>query len=154
MENNNNNNQYIRWEERKDYGVFTPLVEASKKNLPLERIDTNEKVNLINRNDAFYLGLVNGSSESFIKSIIGHDCVCMDDVSTHTYYVIDGFGDFEIDGKTYGVGPNSVVTIPPGKEFTYCGNMTMILKMDPPFNEKTNHRVREIQWDGNVPIKK
>ena len=155
IDNIKSNNPYISYGELEDsdYGEYKNLVKAAKEGVPMDQKIAGDKVKLIDRK-SFYLGIIPGSQDSFIKSILGHDCVCMDDESTHTYYVIDGFGDFEIDGKKYGVGPGSIVTIPPTKEFTYYGNMTMILNMNPPFNEKTNHSVKTIEYDGNVPTKK
>lgn len=73
---------------------------------------------------------------SYIECSKGHDTIVISDC-THIYYVIEGNGDFEIDGKIYHASKNDVVEIPPHVDFTYTGTMKLLLVMNPPYSDET-----------------
>jgi len=56
--------------------------------------------------------------------------------STHIYFVLEGEGVFEIDGKSFPVKKDMLVEVPPGKEFCYSGKMRLLVFMSPPFSDK------------------
>lgn len=70
----------------------------------------------------------------FIDSKTGHGGRVVSNTVTHFYYVLEGKGEFEINGKIYPVSDGEIVEIPPKHIFDYTGKMRMILVMEPPFS--------------------
>ncbi|MDY6766065.1 MAG: cupin domain-containing protein [Candidatus Nanohaloarchaea archaeon] len=73
----------------------------------------------------------------------GHDSFIVSREIIHVYYVIDGSGTFTIDGTEHAVGTDDVVEVPPGVEYTYSGEMTLLLVMAPPWFEGNEEIVRD-----------
>jgi mannose-6-phosphate isomerase-like protein (cupin superfamily) len=64
----------------------------------------------------------------------GHGGIVSSDSITHVYYVIDGSGEFIIDGNNLHVSAGQVVEILPNHTFDYNGQMKMVMIMEPPFS--------------------
>jgi SAM-dependent methyltransferase len=62
----------------------------------------------------------------FIESEKGHDVFMISKKITRTYYVLAGSGYFTIDNQRYDVEPGVLVEVPPGIEYCYSGEMTLI----------------------------
>jgi len=73
----------------------------------------------------------------FVDSSKGHDDFVVAEQITHTYYILEGTGRFDVGGECIPVSPGSVLEIPPQTEFSYSGTMKLLLLMSPPFAEGT-----------------
>ena len=80
----------------------------------------------------------------FIDSTYGQEAYTYDKKSTSTYFILDGEGVFELDGKRFAVKAGDVVTVPKNTVFYYSGKMKMIERMVPNFNEKNIIVVKEL----------
>ena len=74
-----------------------------------------------------------------VDSIFGHDCVAYDSKSVHSYYILEGNGTFEVDGKKINAEAGVKVSIDPNKVFYYSGTMKMVEEIVPNFDEKHFH---------------
>jgi mannose-6-phosphate isomerase-like protein (cupin superfamily) len=72
---------------------------------------------------------------AFVESEKGHDTFIISKDITHIYYILDGKGFFNIEGKRYDVEPGMLIEVPPKIEFSYSGKMKILLIMNPPFYE-------------------
>jgi chemotaxis methyl-accepting protein methylase len=61
----------------------------------------------------------------------GHDTFMVSRKITRTYYILSGEGYFTIDDRKYTVGPEMVVEVPPGVEYTYSGKMKLFIVSRP-----------------------
>jgi len=77
----------------------------------------------------------------FIDSKTGHGRKVVSDSITHIYYILEGSGEFEINGKIYSTSCGELVEIPPKNIFNYTGKMKMLLIMEPPFSPEEVHGV-------------
>lgn len=68
----------------------------------------------------------------------GHDRYCINRRSSHIYYVLEGSGEFKINGFRYSVDKDDVVEIMPNTEFVFAGKMKLLLIMTPAFNTEDN----------------
>lgn len=82
-----------------------------------------------------------------VDSFNGHDSVAYDSVSTHVYYILDGAGTFEINGRFVHANTGDVIKINPNEVFYYSGKMKMIEEIVPNFNEKNFHIVESINYN-------
>ena len=83
----------------------------------------------------YNFGVANKNLEIyFVDSKTGHGRRAISDSITHLYYILDGSGEFEIDGKTYPAHTGELVEIPPKHSFDYSGSMKMLLIMEPPYS--------------------
>ena len=67
----------------------------------------------------------------YISVVTGHDTFLKCKRSTRLYYVLSGEGYFTIDGTRYGVHPGELVTVPPKVEYSYSGQMTLLMVATP-----------------------
>ena len=67
----------------------------------------------------------------FVDVKQGHDTYILSKKCTHIYYVIEGEGVFDIDGSKYEVKTGMLVEVPPNVEYTYSGEMKLLLIMNP-----------------------
>jgi mannose-6-phosphate isomerase-like protein (cupin superfamily) len=67
-----------------------------------------------------------------------------DDVSTHMWFIIDGFCTFYIDDELVEAKANDVVVVPPNKRIYYFGQTKMLLYTTPAFDPKNEHHVRDV----------
>ncbi|MFA7302235.1 MAG: hypothetical protein WC030_00605 [Candidatus Paceibacterota bacterium] len=65
----------------------------------------------------------------------GHDNYIVSKRITHTYFVIEGSGIFNIDGEKIEVEKEDLIEVPPQVEYTYTGKMRLLLFMTPPWFE-------------------
>jgi len=73
----------------------------------------------------------------------GHDNYIISKKCTHIYYVLEGAGEFELDGKVQKVKEGSMVEILPNVEFTYSGKMKLLLTMNPPWFEGNSTTIKK-----------
>jgi len=84
----------------------------------------------------------------FVDVTQGHDNYIISKKCFHIYFVIEGNGDFDINNQSIKVAKNSLVEVQPNVEYTYSGNMKLLLIMNPPWFEgneeitKNNPNVR------------
>jgi mannose-6-phosphate isomerase-like protein (cupin superfamily) len=71
----------------------------------------------------------------FVDSTKGHDDFVIAEGLTHTYYILEGNGTFEIGADIVNVSAGNMLEIPPKIEFSYSGKMKLLLLMSPPFAE-------------------
>jgi len=69
-----------------------------------------------------------------VESESGHGGKIISETISHIYYILEGEGEFEIDGEIYHATKGQVVEIPKGHVFDYKGKMKMILLLEPPFS--------------------
>ena len=89
----------------------------------------------------------------YVDSYNGHDSYAYDSVSTHTYYIISGEGDFIINGKVYHKQSGETIEIHPNEVFYYKGAMKLIEKISPEFDGNNFHQVKLVSYDKESVIK-
>jgi mannose-6-phosphate isomerase-like protein (cupin superfamily) len=89
---------------------------------------TNKKIGLV------YIDVKAGHFEEFFHK-----------KSTFTYYVLEGKGEFYLNGKKIKVKATDVVTIPPKTKIYYLGKMKLILITTPAWEYKHEVHVRNIK---------
>ncbi len=67
----------------------------------------------------------------FVNVNKGHDTYIISKKITHIYYILEGQGLFDINNKKYKVKPNMLIEVPANIEYTYSGNMELLLIMNP-----------------------
>ncbi|OVE74693.1 hypothetical protein BVX95_01305 [archaeon D22] len=65
----------------------------------------------------------------------GHDNYIVSKKCFHMYYVLEGTGVFDLNGKTIDVRRGSFLEVVPNIEYTYSGNMKLLMIMNPPWFE-------------------
>ena len=73
----------------------------------------------------------------------GHDNYIISKICTHIYYVLEGEGVFELDGKKTNMKKGELIEIPPNVEYAYSGNMRLLLIMNPPWFEGNEEIIRK-----------
>lgn len=73
----------------------------------------------------------------------GHDNCIISKECTHIYYILEGMGEFCLNGKINKVEKGSMIEIPPHVEFTYSGEMKLLLTMNPPWFEGNSETVKK-----------
>ncbi len=71
----------------------------------------------------------------FVDVSKGHDTYIISKKITHTYYILQGKGTFDISGKITRVKKGMMISVPPKIEYTYSGFMKFLLIMNPPWFE-------------------
>ena len=74
----------------------------------------------------------------------GHETI-ISKVCTHIYYVIEGKGIFEINGKKYNVKSGSLIEAPPHVVYAYSGKMKLLLIMNPPWFKGNEEIVKKLR---------
>ena len=101
--------------------------------------------------NGFDLYIPNTNSDEYgcflVDSICGHDCVAYDSKSVHSYYILEGNGTFEVDGKKINAEAGVKVSIDPNMVFYYSGTMKMVEEIVPNFDEKHFHVVEQVTYD-------
>ena len=82
-----------------------------------------------------------------VESVQGHDCYSYNSISTHIYHIIEGEGDFVIEGHTLHIYKGESIQINPNEVFYYSGAMLMILEMLPDFKDENNFIVKRITYN-------
>jgi mannose-6-phosphate isomerase-like protein (cupin superfamily) len=78
----------------------------------------------------------------FVNVLKGHDNYLISKKITHTYYILQGQGTFDINGKIYKVKTGNLIETEPKVEYTYSGKMKMLLIMTPPFFKGNDIKTR------------
>ncbi len=65
----------------------------------------------------------------------GHDTFMISRKITRIYYVVEGNGFFTIDGEKLDVYSGMLLEVPPKVEYSYSGNMKLIIISNPPWHE-------------------
>lgn len=87
----------------------------------------------------YYLSKGNlGVEVDYIDMITGHQYYQEETESIHIYYILDGTGIADINGKIYNIESGDIIEIPINTEFAFKGKLKMIEIMNPPFNSKTH----------------
>jgi mannose-6-phosphate isomerase-like protein (cupin superfamily) len=97
--------------------------------------------------DGFHFPLKDKNLEAFlVESKKGHDEYVINKKSTHLYFVIDGEGTFEIEGRSFPVVKDMLIEVPPNNEFCYFGKMRLLVLMNPPFSDENQIITRKNPW--------
>ncbi len=73
----------------------------------------------------------------------GHDTYIISKKCFHIYYVLEGKGTFDIGNCLTKTSKRDLIEVLPNTEYTYSGNMRLLLIMNPPWfegNEKVTKR--------------
>jgi mannose-6-phosphate isomerase-like protein (cupin superfamily) len=68
-----------------------------------------------------------------IETKLGHETTIIENGSMFAYYVLEGVGFFEIEGKREDCAAGDLVIIPAGKRFSYKGKLRLLLASNPPW---------------------
>lgn len=82
-----------------------------------------------------------------IESCKGHDTFTSSRRATRLYYVIEGLGYFTISDRRYDVRPGELVEVPPNVEYTYCGQMKLLVISKPRYFAGNDRYTR---WNPDV----
>jgi mannose-6-phosphate isomerase-like protein (cupin superfamily) len=83
----------------------------------------------------FTLSSVNNIEMHMVDIKTGHNTYIISKKCTHIYYIVEGSGTFDIDGKMIKVSTGNLIEVPPNVKYTYSGKMKALLIMDPPWFE-------------------
>lgn len=64
--------------------------------------------------------------------------------SAFVFYILEGSGEWVIDGETYPVEATDVVVVPPGRAFYYRGRLKQICVTAPAWEEAYEEEVRKV----------
>lgn len=76
-----------------------------------------------------------------ISTETGHETEIIEHGSVFAYYVLSGEGRFIVEGVPETCAAGDLVVIPPGRRFTYKGNLQMLLVCTPPWKEEQEETV-------------
>jgi mannose-6-phosphate isomerase-like protein (cupin superfamily) len=77
--------------------------------------------------------LTNKTEFLIIATEAGHDTTIIEHECDFSYFILEGSGEFIINGKTESCSVGNLVVIPAGNQFTYKGKLKMLLNVTPPF---------------------
>lgn len=69
---------------------------------------------------------------------------------TFYYYILEGEGEFYLDGEPREVEKGDLVKVPPGTRTYYLGEMEILLVSHPSWSEEQEVHVRHVDEDGNT----
>lgn len=81
----------------------------------------------------------NALSLCFVDIDGKRDTYCMLYKSTMFYYIIEGEGNFKINGENIKIGKNDLIEIPPKNKYTYDGKLKMLEVQSQAFDETEVH---------------
>lgn len=70
-----------------------------------------------------------------VETESGHETTIRENVCDFLYYILEGSGNFIIEGKTFSCEKGDLIVIPAGKSFTYKGSLKLLLNVTPPWKE-------------------
>lgn len=79
-----------------------------------------------------------GIELDYIDMTFGHKYYQKETESIHIYFILEGSGKANINGKEYELNKGDTIEIPINTEFCFKGNFKMIEIMNPPFNPNTH----------------
>ncbi|HTW78155.1 MAG TPA: CheR family methyltransferase [Terracidiphilus sp.] len=83
----------------------------------------------------------------YIECRTGHDTFIISRKITRTYYVLAGSGYFTIANQKHEIYPGMLIEVPPGVEYTYSGQMTLIAFSRPRWFRNNDAHTR---WNPDV----
>lgn len=84
-----------------------------------------------------------GVELDYIDMMEGHEFYQKESESVHIYFILEGNGKADINGKIYEIETGDTIEIPINTEFAFKGKMKMVEIMNPPFNPKTHVDTRK-----------
>lgn len=76
----------------------------------------------------------------------GHAQEFLHHTSAFVFYVIEGSGEWVIDGVVHRVEATDVVVVPPGRAFYYRGDLKQVCLTAPPWTEEDEEVVRQLEF--------
>ena len=93
---------------------------------------------IIQKNGEF-LAIPQGNTKAkgifYIDSFYGQDGYSYDKKSTSTYWVLSGSGEFTVNGVKRRVKAGDMIVVPDNTIFYYSGDMQLVEKMEPNFED-------------------
>ena len=83
-----------------------------------------------------------GAEFAVVTTETGQESSIIENESTFCYYVIEGSGQFAIEGDLDEIVAGDLVIVPAGKVFTFKGKLKMLLVSMPPWREEQEETVR------------
>ena len=113
---------------------------------------------ILKRKDAFRtlksgvdMWIYNGKDEleqaavAYQRTEVGHSEEFRHHKSAFIFYVIEGAGEWNIEGEAFAVEATDVVVVPPGKRFYYRGDLEQVCITAPAWEEEYEETVREVK---------
>lgn len=79
-----------------------------------------------------------------ITTEAGHDTTIIEHECDFSYFILEGSGEFTINGKAELCSVGNLVVIPAGHQFTYRGKLKMLLNVTPPFTPEQEETLTNI----------
>ena len=79
-------------------------------------------------------GLITRTEHLLIETENGHTTTIVERESDFIYYILEGAGQFVIDGVSESCSQGDLVVVPRGLPFTYRGRLRMFLTCSPPWD--------------------
>ena len=70
-----------------------------------------------------------------VETETGHETTIRERECDKSYYILEGYGYFEINDVREDCAAGDLVVIPAGNKFTYKGKMKLLLNCTPPWTE-------------------
>lgn len=87
--------------------------------------------------------LTNKIQYFLVETQKGHETTIIEHECDFIYYVLEGSGNFIVDGHSESCAIGDLVVIPAGKIFTYKGKLKMIASSTPPWSEEQEEALVE-----------
>lgn len=81
------------------------------------------------------------------ETTVGHSEEFRHNKSAFVFYVIEGSGEWFIEGERFAVQATDVVVVRPGKRFYYKGSLKQICITAPAWEERYEESVRKVELD-------
>lgn len=81
---------------------------------------------------------------AYQETATGHAQEFRHHTSAFVFYIIEGEGEWVIDGVTHAVEATDVVVVPPGAAFYYCGNLKQVCITAPAWDEEHEEVIRQL----------
>ena len=80
--------------------------------------------------------LTNRTQHFIAETESGHETEIVEYECDFVYYVLEGQGEFIVDGLSQSCGAGDLVVIPAGTRFTYNGKLKLLVSSTPPWWEE------------------
>ena len=90
------------------------------------------------------------NSFHLIESRLGKDSYSLNKKSSSTFWILDGDGSFDIDGKVMKVQAGDIVRVNPNSTYYYNGQMKMVEKCEPKFDMKEVVEVQSVDYSNLI----
>lgn len=75
----------------------------------------------------------------------GHAEEFYNDVSTFSWFIVEGSGTFVVNDQPFAVGPKDLIIVPPKHRVYYYGKLKMVLSVTPAYDPQHEHHVRDVE---------